>query len=190
MMGLAAFGAIEGHALGETAKEIVGLDVSEEWVRTCARTLKDHGLANGRAVQGSADALPFGDGAFDVVCMVDVLHHLDRPEAALLEAHRVIRPGGRLLVFEPNKLNPLLTFLCVLDRNEWGFLRPPMGTARGLREMVERPGFTVEEIHPSGLLIGPDGPRSGLASRSLSASVRDGSSPRGISRSASPSTSR
>lgn len=55
--------------------------------------------------QGVATALPFNDGAFDLVIMVEVLRYLDRvdTEKALAEARRVLKPGGRLLVTLVNR---------------------------------------------------------------------------------------
>ncbi len=50
-------------------------------------------------VQGSADALPFGDEEFDVVLSLDVivLHGID-DQKAVREMHRVLRPGGTLII--------------------------------------------------------------------------------------------
>lgn len=48
-----------------------------------------------------AQALPFGDGTFDGIVMVDVLHHLEAPGRFLQEAQRVLRPRGRLVLVEP-----------------------------------------------------------------------------------------
>lgn len=45
--------------------------------------------------------LPFRDGAFAAIVMVDVLHHLAAPAVFLAEAARVLRPGGRLVMVEP-----------------------------------------------------------------------------------------
>lgn len=47
---------------------------------------------------GHAEALPFPAASFDAVLFVRVLAHLARPEAALAEARRVLRPGGRVVV--------------------------------------------------------------------------------------------
>lgn len=48
-----------------------------------------------------AHALPFADGAFANIVLVDVLHHLARPDTFFEEAARVLRPGGRVIMVEP-----------------------------------------------------------------------------------------
>jgi SAM-dependent methyltransferase len=45
--------------------------------------------------EGDAEALPFADGSFDAVVMNFGMLHLARPDAAIAEARRVLRPGGR-----------------------------------------------------------------------------------------------
>ncbi len=52
-------------------------------------------------VCGSALALPFRDGAFDVVCAFDVVEHCEPEAQALAELARVLKPGGRLLLSVP-----------------------------------------------------------------------------------------
>ncbi len=49
-----------------------------------------------------AHQLPFGDRAFANIVMLDVFHHLSFPSRFLQEAMRVLRPGGRLIMIEPN----------------------------------------------------------------------------------------
>ena len=60
-------------------------------------------------VVGPADELPFEDGRFDVVVATQMLEHVPDPARVLREAHRVLRPGGVLLlsthgttVYHPN----------------------------------------------------------------------------------------
>ncbi len=45
-------------------------------------------------------ALPYADGAFTVAWTMNSLHHWSDPKAGLVELHRVLEPGGRLLVSE------------------------------------------------------------------------------------------
>ena len=60
-------------------------------------------------MQASATALPFEDGAFDLVMCVAVLHHVADPgdvRRTLAEMVRVARPGGSVLVWDHNPRNP------------------------------------------------------------------------------------
>jgi ubiquinone/menaquinone biosynthesis C-methylase UbiE len=69
----------------------------------------------GRWKRVSADLrarLPFGDGEFDHVVMLAVLEHLTEPEQVLREAHRVIAPGGSLIMTWPSAMvDPILNVL-------------------------------------------------------------------------------
>ncbi len=74
--------------LGAAAR---GLDFSPAMLRTATR------LHAGIAVDhGDAEALPYPDASFDAVVSNFGLHHVPRPEMALREASRVLRPGGRV----------------------------------------------------------------------------------------------
>ena len=59
------------------------------------------GLVPGEGVCGSATALPFTDGAFDVVSAFDVVEHCEDEHLAMSELVRVLAPGGRLLLSVP-----------------------------------------------------------------------------------------
>ena len=56
---------------------------------------------------------PFADGQFDIVTISAVLHHVpvDEREAVYRELGRLLRPGGRLYVFEHNPRNPLVRYV-------------------------------------------------------------------------------
>ncbi len=55
-----------------------------------------------RACAGVAERLPFVDGAFDRILVVDALHHFQDAQMAAPELLRVLRPGGRLVIEEPD----------------------------------------------------------------------------------------
>ena len=72
-----------------------GVDVSAEALDFC----RARGL--GRVRQGAAESLPYEDAQFDLVTGLDVVEHLDDDVAGLREMFRVLRPGGRALLFVP-----------------------------------------------------------------------------------------
>jgi len=69
------------------------LDIAQE-------RLKARGLSNFARAPGDAKALPFADSSFDAAFMVTVLGEVGDAGAALREAARVLKPGGRLSVTE------------------------------------------------------------------------------------------
>jgi SAM-dependent methyltransferase len=72
-----------------------GVDISSEAVDYC----RARGLDNVR--QGAVETLPYEDESLDLVTGLDVVEHLDDDVAGLRETRRVLRPGGRLLMFVP-----------------------------------------------------------------------------------------
>ena len=71
-----------------------GVDVSDDALEFCkAKGLKAH--------KGLAESLPFADESFDVVTALDVVEHLDDDVAGLKEMHRVLKTGGKTLIFVP-----------------------------------------------------------------------------------------
>ena len=82
-----------------------GLDTSVESVEQANL----RGLDGCSFVHFDGFDIPFSDHAFDVVFIACVLHHVDRSlhGRLLREVKRVLKPGGRLYIFEHNPLNPI-----------------------------------------------------------------------------------
>ncbi|HEV7787987.1 MAG TPA: methyltransferase domain-containing protein [Pseudonocardia sp.] len=81
-----------------------GVDISENMLAIARTTGPAQGSPPGSAPvefsAGEANTLPFPDGSFDVVTVTQVYEYVAEVAAALTEAHRVLRPGGRLLVLD------------------------------------------------------------------------------------------
>ncbi len=75
--------------------EITGIDLSPI---ACALA-RERGSTG--VVEGSVTSLPYPDGHFSAVTSLDVIYHLDHPSEALREFHRVLRPGGRVIINVP-----------------------------------------------------------------------------------------
>ncbi len=79
---------------------VVGGDRSAAAVRIARAAAGAH--PNLRLCRVDARDLPYRDGSMDLVVCLDVVEHLDAPEAFFAEARRVLRPGGGLLFSTPN----------------------------------------------------------------------------------------
>jgi SAM-dependent methyltransferase len=73
----------------------LGITEGVEPAEAMAAIAERRGLAVSRAV---AEDLPYPDGSFDLALMVTVLCFLDAPRRALREAHRILKPGGSILI--------------------------------------------------------------------------------------------
>jgi len=79
----------------------VGIDPSPQFLAVARELAEGAGLGGGVEFrEGNALSLPFPDGAFDVVVAVTVLSHTPGGESAIAEMARVVRPGGRVGVFD------------------------------------------------------------------------------------------
>jgi arsenite methyltransferase len=97
--GLIAFGALE-H-VGPSGRVIFS-DVSEDLLGECKRLAAELGeLERSEFIRAAADALPLDAESVDVVTTRSVLIYLMDKAPAFREFHRVLRPGGRLSIFEP-----------------------------------------------------------------------------------------
>jgi len=130
---------------------VVGVDIGQE--------LRDNPNVADR-VRGDVQRLPFADASFDAVLSSHVMEHLPRPDEALTEVARVLKPGGRFLLLTPNRFHyvPLVASLMPQRLHVWFNGRrgvperdvfPTLyraNTAGRLRRLLEGAGLTVERL--------------------------------------------
>lgn len=124
--------------------ELVGIDIKvfEEWKHL-----------NHDFLVGDARKLPFKDNSFDVITATEVIEHFIEGEMFLMEAHRVLRNGGFLILTTPNRLR-----FYILHKNLVSFFRrrevvsgftsehPREYTHKELKKLLKNIGFSVECI--------------------------------------------
>ena len=83
-------------ALAPFVKHVIAVDRSGDMLQAARRRVRDAGNVEVR--RGELEALPIADGELDAATLMLVLHHVPDPAAALGEAARVLRRGGRLVI--------------------------------------------------------------------------------------------
>lgn len=116
---------------GEPAWRVTGIDLSPVAVRLArART-------QAAVAEGSVTALPFEDRSFDAIVSSDVLYELDKPELAMREFGRCVRPGGWMVLNLP-AYRWLWSYHDVAVRSKHRFVR------REVAGLLREGGFSVE----------------------------------------------
>lgn len=98
---VADLGCGTGHvaaALSPFVRRVVAVDASAAMLEAARRRLE--GSDNVELRRGALESLPLDDGEADAATLFLVLPYLAEPQAALVEAARVLRPGGRLAVLD------------------------------------------------------------------------------------------
>jgi ArsR family transcriptional regulator len=95
--------------LAPRARRAVGIDLSPAMLGVARAALDPAAHPNVQVRHGDMYHLPFGHGAVDLVVFHQVLHYADDAAAAVAEAARCLRPGGRVLVvdFAPHQVEAL-----------------------------------------------------------------------------------
>jgi N-acetylglucosaminyldiphosphoundecaprenol N-acetyl-beta-D-mannosaminyltransferase len=90
--------------LARRAACVCGIDIQMSHLKAFRDTIS--------RVQGVAENLPFSSEKFDVVTMIEVLEHTNSDRQVLKECFRVLKPGGLLVLFVPNRLYPFESHPC------------------------------------------------------------------------------
>jgi SAM-dependent methyltransferase len=90
-------------------------------------------------VAASVFAMPFAAESFDTVLCMQMLEHVPTPQLALVEIHRVLRPGGRLVISAPQ------SWALHMEPNDYFRY-----TRHGLHVLLSEAGFTIEQTRSCG----------------------------------------
>jgi len=126
------------EVLGRRAQRAVGVDISSSALKLARTRVHGAGLAHVEFHRGDMYRLPSADADFDLVTLDRVLAQAERPEAAIAEAARALKAGGRLLIVESfddigaRGGNPLLL----------------------LRRWIDAAGLGIQRLHPCELESG------------------------------------
>lgn len=122
---------------------VTGIDPDDAMLAAARRRADTSGL-DFRLLPATAEALPFADCSFDRVVAITVLCFIDRPNAAIAEMARVLRPDGQIILGELGKRN-----VWAAVRRMKGWLGSPVWraarfrTAAELRSLLTRQGLLI-----------------------------------------------
>ena len=149
------FGVGIGNSLPHLARlfpraEVTGVDVSQRSLQVAAHRFP--GVARLLAYDGAKIPLP--SASLDLIFSACVFHHIDGAEhrAVFAELHRLLRPGGLMVVFEHNPVNPATRYIvatCPFDEN--AVLLP----APALKKSQAAAGFHQVAVAYTGFFPGP-----------------------------------
>jgi ubiquinone/menaquinone biosynthesis C-methylase UbiE len=141
---------------------LTGVDISEDFLADFHREIGGRGLDNRVGTVVSRDGvIPLEDGSADCVMCYTVLEHVPDQLATLREMHRLLRPGGRLVLTVPNRWWVFETHGADLPVLPWNrvplvswwpkklhdrYARARIYRKREIRSLVTEAGFTVEAV--------------------------------------------
>jgi demethylmenaquinone methyltransferase/2-methoxy-6-polyprenyl-1,4-benzoquinol methylase len=106
--------------------------------------------------QAHAERLPFADASFDRVVVVDALHHFCNQREAIGDLLRVLKPGGRLVIEEPDIRRLVVKFIALGEK--LALMRSHFYSAEQIRGMVAAHGYaaSVERDAPFTVWVSVD----------------------------------
>jgi demethylmenaquinone methyltransferase/2-methoxy-6-polyprenyl-1,4-benzoquinol methylase len=141
--------AREAAALTRSRTDVIGVDVSEAMLAEARRKLVIP------LIQGRAEALPVADASMDFLTLGYALRHIPDLELVLREFHRVIRPGGILLILELSR--PRYAAMRTIVAQHFSQVVPLLcrwttGDSR-TRQLMEHHWETIEQSLPPATVI-------------------------------------
>jgi ubiquinone/menaquinone biosynthesis C-methylase UbiE/biotin operon repressor len=102
-MVIADLGAGEGtfsQLLARRSKKVIAVDNSEKMVEYGRELALKHGVKNLEYRKGDLEDVPIKDATVDLAFFSQALHHAQHPQRAVVEAWRILKPGGRIVVLD------------------------------------------------------------------------------------------
>ena len=100
---VADLGSGEGllsELLARRCKKVIAVDNSEKMVEFGARKARKNGLKNLEFRLGDLESPPIDFASVDLVVLSQALHHAAKPDEAIKAAHRILKPGGELMILD------------------------------------------------------------------------------------------
>ena len=133
-------------------RSLTGVDLTPRAIAYARRHLAAQGLTS-RIELADAEALPFPDNSFDLVYSWGVLHHTPNTAQAILEVHRVLRPGGiaKVMIYHSRSITGYMLWL------RYGLLagRPFTRLADIYATRLESPGTKAYSVAEARALFAP-----------------------------------
>jgi ubiquinone/menaquinone biosynthesis C-methylase UbiE len=133
------------NVLQQRGYNCTGVDLSPTLIRIARE--KFPGI---EFIEGDIERLPFPDASFDGVLLAGVVHHFTERSACAAEIRRILRPGGKFVAFDPNRMNPAMYLY--RDRSS------PLYSSNGVTEN-ERPvlaGEVAATFRDAGFKVGTE----------------------------------
>jgi len=102
-MAIADLGAGEATLslmMAERAEKVIAVDNAPGMVKYGTHVAAERGVSNFEYRLGDLEALPLEDASVDLATLTQSLHHAQHPAKAVLEAHRILKPGGRIVILD------------------------------------------------------------------------------------------
>ncbi len=141
-MVIADLGAGEGtlsQLLARTAKKVIAVDNSPAMVEFGSKLAAENGITNLEYCLGEIEDPPIKAGSVDLALFSQALHHAASPGKALTAAHKILKPGGRLMVLD------LLSHSFEQARTLYAHVWLGFSEVELLR-LIERAGFRDAEV--------------------------------------------
>ncbi|MBP7934386.1 MAG: class I SAM-dependent methyltransferase [Phycisphaerae bacterium] len=138
--GTGQFGAM--LAVSFSSARVTGLDYAHGMCKVAGRKAAHAGVSDRMGfVTGDSEHLPFADHSFDLLTCSNSFHHYPRQQAVIRDMHRVLRPGGRLLLIDGFRDNVIgwVVFDVIIAAVEKHVFHAPWSTIHGY---FEEAGFS------------------------------------------------